>query len=255
MPAGLMERASGGVIAEVPNLDRMRTGRIERVRAEMRSQGLDALVLMAGSSLTGKGVAGASTAERPGTDSLTPMFARLLPMAFPEATIVDGGAPMRRARRTKPSEEVAEIAESVDVARRCVGAALAEVVPGVTERHLTGAFMAEMARCGVTTPSNQDVAWVTSPAEPWRRADRDTELTEGDLVALCGGVVRGGYSGEVGQPVAVGGGHGALLERRVRTGDTHRNRREHREAPMTSGSCLPSGSFLPSGSCMTGASL
>lgn len=160
-----------------------------------------------------QGVAGAANAARVGTDSLTPMFAQLLPIAFPLAEVVDGEAAMRRARRIKTGAEVAEIRASVALAARCLDVAGTELRVGATERAITGAFMEEMALCGVTTPSGQDVAWVTSPDHPWRRNGRDTPLAAGDLVALDGGVVRGGYAGELGHTVAVGGGHAGLLDR------------------------------------------
>jgi Xaa-Pro aminopeptidase len=79
------------------------------------------------------------------------------------------------------------------------------LVPGVTERQLTARFMEAMAAAGVTTPSGQDVAWITSRQGPWRRADRDAPARGGDLVAFEAGVVLGGYSGEVGRTHAVGG--------------------------------------------------
>lgn len=160
-----------------------------------------------------QGVHGAATAARVGTDSLTPMFAQLLPMAFPAAEIVDGDTAMRAARRVKTPAEVAEIRASVVLAERCVSAAEAHLAVGVTERKLTGAFMEEMARAGVTTPAAQDVAWITSPTDPWRRGDRDRAVAEDDLVVISGGVIRAGYSGEVGATHTLGGGHRPLLGR------------------------------------------
>ena len=53
-----------------------------------------------------KGFEGASTARRIGTDALTPSFAKLLPLAFPNAELVDGELAMRAARRVKTPEEV-----------------------------------------------------------------------------------------------------------------------------------------------------
>src|SRR5690554_2586013 len=159
-----------------------------------------------------RGVAGAATAARVGTDSLTPMFAQLLPAAFPAAEIVDGDAAMRRARRTKTPAEVDELRASVAVTERCLRAAEQRLAAGVTERELAAAFMGEMARAGVTTPSTQDVARITSRKHPWARAERDT-LAAGDLVVLSGGVVRGGYTGELARTHAVGGGHAELFER------------------------------------------
>ncbi len=160
-----------------------------------------------------RGVSGAATAARVGTDSLTPMFAQLLPMAFPAAEFVDGESAMRRARRCKTDAEVEEIRASVVLVERCLAAAVSELAVGVAERNVTAAFMQEMARSGVTTPSSQDVAWITSRERPWQRGDGATPVSEGDLVVLSGGVIRGGYSGEVARTVAVGGGSADFLAR------------------------------------------
>ena len=56
-------------------------------------------------------IEGASTAKRVGTDALSPGFAQLLPMAFPNAELVDGELAMRAARRIKTAEEVAALRE------------------------------------------------------------------------------------------------------------------------------------------------
>jgi len=160
-----------------------------------------------------QGVAGAATAARVGTDSMTAMFAQLLPAAFPAAEFVDGEQAMRRARRIKTADEVAEIRDSVAVAARCLDVAEAQLGAGTTERHLTGAFMAEMALAGVTTPASQDVAWITSPEHPWRRGERDTPIAEGDLVVLSGGVIRNGYTGELARTRVVGDTHHGVLDR------------------------------------------
>jgi Xaa-Pro dipeptidase len=62
-----------------------------------------------------------------------------------------------------------------------------------------------MASAGVTTPANQDVAWITSRRHPWRRANRDTPAQPGDLVAFEAGVMLGGYVGELGRTHSVDG--------------------------------------------------
>ncbi len=53
-----------------------------------------------------KDIDGAATAGRVGTDALSPTFAQLLPIAFPNAELVDGELAMRAARRIKTAEEV-----------------------------------------------------------------------------------------------------------------------------------------------------
>lgn len=142
---------------------------------------------------------GAASARRVGTDALSPVFAQLLPTAFPNAQLVDGEVAMRAARRIKTAQEIAALRESVAVAESALAAAVAELRPGVSEQALAGVVLEASAAGGVSTPSNQDVAWVTSRTHPWRRAEGDGRIQAGDLVAFSAGVLAGGYVGEVGR--------------------------------------------------------
>src|SRR6201994_1134927 len=118
-------------------------------------------------------IPGAATAKRVGTDALSPGFAQLLPMAFPSAELVDGELAMRAARRGKTPEEVVALREAIRVAELGLAAAVAELRPGVSEKALVGVLLEAMAAGGVSTPSTQDAAWVTSREHPWRRASAD----------------------------------------------------------------------------------
>lgn len=148
-------------------------------------------------------IPGAATARRVGTDALSPVFAQLLPTAFPSAQLVDGELAMRAARRIKTAEEIAALRHSVAVVESALAAAVAELRPGVSEQALAGVLLEASAAGGVSTPSNQDVAWVTSRKHPWRRADGPDRvpgrIQDGDLVAFSAGVLAGGYVGEVGR--------------------------------------------------------
>jgi Xaa-Pro aminopeptidase len=144
-------------------------------------------------------IGGAATARRIGTDALSPAFAQLLPKAFPNAELIDGELAMRAARRIKTDEEVAALRDSVAVAESALAAAVSELRPGVSEQALAGVLLEASAAGGVCTPSNQDVAWVTSREHPWRRASGDGRVQDGDLVAFSAGVLAGGYVGEVGR--------------------------------------------------------
>jgi Xaa-Pro dipeptidase len=137
--------------------------------------------------------------RRVGTDALSPLFAQLLPMAFPDAELVDGGPALQAAKRIKTPEEIDAIRAAVTVCDAALGAAVDQLRVGVTERQLTAAFMDAMAARGVTTPASQAVARITS-----RRGGPDGRVEEGDLVAFTGGVVAGGYTGEVGRTWPVG---------------------------------------------------
>ena len=61
-------------------------------------------------------IKGAETFRRVGTDALTPMFAQLLPMAFPNAELVDAEQAMQAARRIKTPEEVAALRNALVIA-------------------------------------------------------------------------------------------------------------------------------------------
>jgi Xaa-Pro aminopeptidase len=154
---------------------------------------------------------------RVGTDGMSPLFAQLLPMAFPDSTLVDAGPALREARRIKTPEEIDAIGVAVSVADGALAAAVAQLDAGVTERHLAGSFMDAMASAGVTTPLTQDVARIVS-------AHRGPVVGPGDLVAFGAGVVANGYAGEVGrtwpiEPGSIDSLTGALLERSSRLRD------------------------------------
>ena len=164
-----------------------------------------------------QGIEGAATAQSVATDALTPSSVQLLAAAFPSAEVVDGEHLLGTARRLKTQEEIEAIRASVGIAERSLDLAVATLAPGIAERQLTGAFMGAMASLGVTTPSTQDVAWITSRERPWRGARRDEPAKPGDLVAFDAGVIHDGYVGEVGRTHVVGDelpAHRSLFGRR-----------------------------------------
>ncbi|WP_029114732.1 Xaa-Pro peptidase family protein [Mycobacterium sp. URHB0044] len=162
-----------------------------------------------------KNINGAATARRVGTDALSPTFEQLLPIAFPNAELVDGELAMRTARRIKTPDEITALRAAVAVAEKGLSAALSELTPGITEQTLTGAMLEAMAAGGVSTSATQDGAWITSRQHPWRQGPRDRRVEAGDLVALASGALADGYVGEVGRTVPVGDvpGADALYER------------------------------------------
>jgi len=162
-------------------------------------------------------IEGAAAARRVGTDAMSPLFAQLLPLAFPNAELVDGELAMRAARRIKTADEVAALRASVGVAEAALAATVDALQDGVSEQTLTAVLMEAMTAGGVSTPANQDVAWVTSREHPWRRAAGDGRVHTGDLVAFSAGVLAGGYVAEVGRTYPVGdppGDNAAALYRR-----------------------------------------
>jgi Xaa-Pro dipeptidase len=151
-----------------------------------------------------KNIDGASTARRVGTDAISPTFATLLPLAFPNAELVDGELAMRTARRVKTADEVAAMGTASRVAEAGIAAAVAELRPGLSEQTLAGAVLEAMAAGGVSTPATQDAAWVTSREHPWRRARGDGRVRSGDLIAFTAGALADGYVVEMGRTWPVG---------------------------------------------------
>ena len=85
-------------------------------------------------------IKGADTAQRVGTDALTPTFAKLLPMAFPNAELVDAEPAMQRGPPDQDSRGDRRLSrEALRVAERGLAAAVAELRPGITEQALAGA--------------------------------------------------------------------------------------------------------------------
>lgn len=155
-----------------------------------------------------KDIAAKFEPRRVGTDAMSPLFAQLLPMAFASSDIVDGGAALRAARRTKTADEIAAIRRATTVAEAGLAAAVAALRPGVSQRELAGVFMDAMASHGVTTPATQDVARITTAGG---RSSGDL-VQPGDLVVFDAGVVADGYASEVGRtwPAGVDGDESAL---------------------------------------------
>lgn len=164
-------------------------------------------------------IEGAKTARRVGTDALSPGFAKLLPMAFPAAELVDGEQAMREARRIKTPEEIATLRRALKVAEIGLAATVAELTPGATEHGLTGVLLEAMTAGGISTPAAQDSVWVTSPEHPWRRADADRQVRDGDLVAVAASVLGEGYIGEVGRTWPASGTAGDQVRALYRRAD------------------------------------
>ncbi len=157
-----------------------------------------------------KKIPGAATARRVGSDALSPGFAQLLPMAFPNAELVDGEPAIRAARRIKTPEEIDTLREAIRVAEVGLAAGVAKLQAGASVQDLTAVLLEAMTAGGVSSPAHQDAVWVTAKDHPWRRVRGESPLNDGervhdgDLVAFASGVLDRGYIGEVGRTRPVG---------------------------------------------------
>ena len=124
---------------------------------------------------------GVASARRVGVDGLTPLFETLLAGALPGATLVDGEATMRAARRVKSPDEVDRIRAAAAVARSTMAVALDGVARGLDDGGVTAVAMEAMAAEGTTTAA----------FEP--RISRDG----GRRVTVAVGVLRDGWEADV----------------------------------------------------------
>lgn len=150
-------------------------------------------------------IEGAATATSVATDGLMPSTLGLIRSAFPQAELADGERLMAAVRRLKLPAEIRAIRTSVRIAEHALAAAQAALGAGMTGRRLTAAFMEAMAEAGVTTPTTQDVAWITGRDRHWAQASRDAPVAVGDLVAFDAGLMADGYVGELGRTMSIGG--------------------------------------------------
>jgi Xaa-Pro aminopeptidase len=100
------------------------------------------------------GVAGA---RRVGVDGMTPLFEQILGACFADATLVDGEALVRAARRVKTADELDAIRAAIAVAHDVMAAARGAARSGASERGVVAVAMEAMARAGVATASFEPV--------------------------------------------------------------------------------------------------
>jgi Xaa-Pro dipeptidase len=142
-------------------------------------------------------VVAAATVRRVGVDSLSPLFARLLGAAFPDAELTDGEALLRAVRRIKSDADVAAIRAAVAVVEEALAAVVA-AGPDHPPAVLAGAFEERMGQLGVTTPAFPPVVAV-----------------DGGRVAARVGVLRDGWSGVLARTWPAGGEARAVADEAI----------------------------------------
>ncbi len=166
-----------------------------------------------------KAIPGLAQVRRLGTDGLTPMFAEQLHSVAPSAELADAAPVLRRARRTKTSDELACLRTAAALAEAALQSMRERVAPGVSERGLLAAYYECIGSMGVPAPPSESVAFATSSRGPvdFRFVARDRPIGDGELVVLSPGALYAGYEADVGTTVLAGAtaplGTGPLAER------------------------------------------
>ena len=145
---------------------------------------------------------GISSARRIGVDYSSPLFQQLLPMAAPDAQLVNAEALLRSLRLRKTPDEITCIRIAVAIAEGALQASIDALHPGTSGRLLLGEFEGHMCSYGISTPASEGTFRTIDPADGeqhFARLTSNDRIDEGDLVALSGGVLWSGYEGSVGR--------------------------------------------------------
>jgi len=160
-----------------------------------------------------KKIDGLAAARRIGIDAMSPLWTQLLPLAAPDAALVDAESMLRGLRMRKTADEILCVRTAVAVAEAALATAIDALRPGVRERELLGVFVERMSEFGLTGLAMEGIFSATDPANGdgaprLRRVARDRAIDEGALVAMAGGVLYAGYEGSVGRTrLCAGRGH------------------------------------------------
>lgn len=146
-------------------------------------------------------VPGLAGARWVGSDSNTPGFGQLLGAAAPAAELVDATAAVASARSVKTADEVACIETATAVAEAALTGLVDALWAGISEREMTGAYLAAIAGMGLPTPGTEAVACATPRRGTvrLRQVVSDRLVGPGELVALNPSAIYAGYEGGVGR--------------------------------------------------------
>jgi Xaa-Pro aminopeptidase len=140
---------------------------------------------------------GFTAARSVGVDGMTPMFAELFRSLCPKLELLPAEALMRRIRRPKLPAEVLCIRTAAAIAESAIQAAMREIAPGVSEKHLQAAYVGRMCELGTSTFSQQGTFTAIGPGGALRWITADRPLANHSPVAMAGGVLWAGYEGSL----------------------------------------------------------
>ena len=160
---------------------------------------------------------GLSRARRVGTDGWTPGAAGLLGAVAPGAEVVDASAVLAEVRSVKTADELACLHTAAAAAEAGLAAVVAALVPGVSERELTGVHAGALARLGLPAPPVEGAACFTEAEGPVgrRRLASDRRAEPGQLAVLSGGALYAGYEVTLSRTWLVGEGPASRAQREL----------------------------------------
>src|SRR5207244_4818907 len=142
-------------------------------------------------------------------DRLAFAIAEALARALPGVALEGADTTVLAARALKTPEEIALLRASQRVNHAAIVEMLPTIVPGVREVELTGRFLANMARQGITACHVEpiwcviprqaaDAPWRFAGSLPYRELPSDRVLAAGDQVMIDTGMLHAGYMSDFG---------------------------------------------------------
>jgi len=151
-------------------------------------------------------IAGLTSAQRIGTDSLGPFTNGLLRDTAPDFELVDATGMLAALRSDKSVDELACITMALTLAEAALDALEEALRPGVSELDLLGVYAETLARLGVPTPASESAVFATPRLGPvrYRALATSRVINQGELVVLSPGALYAGYEGGVGRTRVAG---------------------------------------------------
>jgi Xaa-Pro aminopeptidase len=189
--------------------------------------GVDALPLPRGTKAAAATIADlVGGARRIGVERLPLGLADALADALPQALLAPAERTVLAARAIKLPDEIVLLREAQRLNEDAIAEVLPAIVPGIREVELTGAFLAAMARRGVTACHVEpiwcvvprraaDAPWTFPGGPPYRELPDDRPLARGDQVMIDTGMLHRGYMSDFGC-TWICGGDPAPADRRLR---------------------------------------
>jgi Xaa-Pro dipeptidase len=128
---------------------------------------------------------------------------RAIEQAAPGVPTVDATPLIAELRMVKDAEELAAMRRAVQVVEAALGAAVAQIRAGMTERELAAIWEREMRARGGEPSFGTIVASGPNAANP-HHSNGDRAFQPGDFIIMDGGVWNDGYSSDITRTIALG---------------------------------------------------
>jgi len=128
---------------------------------------------------------------------------RAIEAAAPGALALDATATIAELRMVKDDQELAAMRRAVGVVEAALGAAVAQIRAGMTERELATIWEREMRARGGEPSFGTIIASGPNAANP-HHSNSDRAFQPGDFIIMDGGVWNDGYTSDITRTIALG---------------------------------------------------